>query len=473
MAPLTRRDMLAGLMGAPLAAPAAAQRPNVLFLAVDDLNDWVEGFGGHPQTVTPNIERLARRGVRFERAYCQAPMCNPSRASLMTGLRPSTTGVYENDDTWRDGAPDAVTLPEYFMQHGYRAIGTGKIFHGKQTQVSCFHEYYTGDTPEGDSKSEKPPGGPKVPKVKIDWGGNLLDDEETEDYRIGKYAIDVLGRKHAQPFFLACGFHKPHLPWYVPKKYFDRFPPDKVKLPEYFDGDLKDVPASAIRKQAVEAHRRIVEAGKWREAVAAYLACINYTDANVGRVLDALDRSPYRDNTFVFLWGDHGWHLGEKQHWQKFTLWERSCRAPFLVAGPGVKQGVACRRVVEFLDMYPTLAGLCGLPAKEKIEGTSIAPLLRDPSRPWDRPAITSNGPEKITVRTERWRYTRYRDGEELFDHGQDPSEWTNLASKPGMEQVKRELAGLLPARIAPPGCRSWDKLPPEEKARLRGKPRG
>lgn len=454
---VNRRHFLAA---AGIAVFAQPKRPNVLFIPIDDLNDWVEDFGGHVQTVTPNIHKLALRSLRFQNAYCQAPMCNPSRASLLSGLRPTTTGVYENDHTWRDALSTTETLTEYFMRHGYRVEGAGKIFHSKQTDFGAFHAYGKEADPEQN-------GGKK--KDKFDFGPIDYPEEQMPDYQTASYGVEFLNRKHDQPFFLAVGLIKPHLAWNVPKKHFDKFADMDVKLPPYLADDLADVPKSAVRQQAVKTHKSITGKGRWQAAVAAYLACINYADEQAGRVLDALDKSPYRDNTIVVLWGDHGWHLGEKDHWQKFTLWERSCRAPFVLHVPGMKSaGRDCRRVVEFLDMYPTLVELCGLPKKEGIEGVSLRPLIDNPEAKWDRPAITSNGADKITVRTARWRYTRYADGEELYDEVNDPNEWTNLASKPDHAAVKKELAALLPAQINTKIPRSWDELSVAEKQKYR-----
>jgi len=475
---MSRRQWLAATTGVVARAQTGARRPNVLFIAVDDLNDWVGAFGGHPQSRTPNIDRLAARGVRFDRAYCQAPLCNPARASLLTGLRPTTTGIYDNDQAWRDGAAGVVTLPEYFRANGYHVAGAGKIFHASQTDYSAFDEYFKTPAylrPEG-ARKEKTPGAkpakdPAGGEGKIQWGAFEASEENEADTQVAKWSAGILGRAHGKPLFLACGFIRPHLPWFAARKYFERFPPERTVLPEYLDHDLDDVPRSAVRPQAVRDHERITGAGKWKEAVAAYLACVNYADECVGRLMAALDNSRYRDNTIVVLWGDHGWHLGEKRHWRKFTLWERSCRAPLTVMAPGVtRAGGVCRRPVEFLDLYPTLADLCGLPANPKVEGRSIRPLLANPDAPWDHGAITSNGPDHISVRTGRWRYTRHPDGEELYDHNSDPNEWTNLASRAEHRPLMRDLAALLPRHASRKELRHFDKLPESEKARLRGR---
>ncbi len=456
---MNRRDFLGALGAAPLLGQGA-RKPNVLMIPVDDLNDWIGPLGGHPQTVTPNLDKLAARGVTFRRAYCQAPMCNPSRASLMTGLRPSTTSVYGNDDVWRDGAPDALTMPQYFRKSGYAVAGGGKTFHGSQNDAASWDAYYTFEGFVHPSKT--PVNG--IPKAgHFDWSPIDVPDEETADTKLAKWTAGLLGREHQKPLFLACGFYRPHLPWYVPKKYFDRFPPDKVELPKVLENDLDDVPKSAIRN--LRDHDNVTSTKQWNKAVASYLACISYADANIGRVLDALDRGPNRDNTIVVLWSDHGWQLGEKQQWRKFTLWERSCRVAMIVAAPGIsKAGTQCDRTVELLDIYPTLTDLCGLPAKNDLEGRSLRPLLADASAKWDKPAVTSDGPDKISVRTERWRYSKFPDGEELYDHDADPREWTNLATKPESAAVKKQLAALLPARIERKKLRRWSQLPQAEK---------
>ena len=460
----TRREWLGGALAAYVGAQTIGPRPNVLFLAVDDLNDWVGALGGHPQTVTPNMDRLAGRGVTFQRAYCQAPMCNPSRASLMTGLRPSTTGIYRNGDVWRDGAAGAVTLPQHFMRNGYAVLGGGKIFHGTQNEAASWQAYYNF---EGFLHPPKTPVN-GIPKAgHFDWSPLDVKDEDTADTRLAMWAGDFLRREHKQAFFLACGFYRPHLPWYAPRAYFEKFPEDSIQLPVVLENDLADVPKSAIR--SLRDHDNVTSTKQWKRAVASYLACIHYADANIGRVLEALAAGPNRGNTIVVLWSDHGWQLGEKQQWRKFTLWERSCRAVLSIAAPAVSRpGGRCGRTVELLDLYPTLIDLCGLPPRNELEGRSLRPLLEEPDAPWDKPAITSDGPDKVSVRTERWRYSRFPDGEELYDHDADPHEWHNLAAKPEYATFKRELAALLPANPSRKILRNWAELADEEKNLLR-----
>lgn len=459
---ISRRNALKSLALA-AAAPAviaAERRPNVLFLAVDDLNDWIGALAGHPQTVTPNIDGLARQGVNFRRAYCQAPMCNPSRASLMTGLRPTTSGVYQNSDLWRDALPDAVTLPQYFMKNGYAVLGGGKTFHGSQNDAASWQAY------RNFGGFVHPPNTPvnKIPNAgHFDWSPIDVPDEETAGTRLAMWASEFLRREHKQPFFLACGFYRPHLPWYAPKKYFDKFPEGSINLPPVLENDLDDVPKSAMRSQ--RDHDNVTSTGQWKKAVASYLACINFADANVGRVLDAFQRSPHLENTIVVLWTDHGWQLGEKRQWRKFTLWERSCHVPMMMTAPGVtKPAQQCERTVELLDIYPTLVDLCGLPEKTGLDGRNLRPLLRDPAAAWDKPAITSLGPDKTSVRTERWRYSRYPDGEELYDHANDPNEWRNLAGDPKLQGQKEKLAALLPRNPSRKKVKSWNDVPVEER---------
>ncbi len=430
------------------AAQPAGSRPNVLFVAIDDLRDWTGFLAGHPDVKTPNLDRLAQRSIKFTRAYCAAPACNPSRASLLTGLRPSTTGVYHNNQPWRPALPNAVTLPEHFMAAGYHVAGGGKIFHGGTNDHKYWHEYF-------DQRKDPQPANTPVNGIRnaqhFDWGPVDVDDDAMSDYQVVSWAQKFLASKQEKPFFLAVGLYRPHLPWYVPKKYFDKFPLESVKLPEVKEDDLDDVPEAGRKMARPEGdHRRVLESKNWEKAVQGYLASIAFADAQIGRLLDALESSPYADNTLIVLWGDHGWHLGEKQHWRKFALWEEATRVPLLVSLPGQKSGQECPRTVNLVDLYPTLIELCNLPAKE-LDGVSLVPLLKNPQAPWDRPSLTTHGRNNHAVRSERWRYIRYADGsEELYDHEQDPKEWKNLAGDPQYSQIKASLAKYLPQTNAP-----------------------
>jgi arylsulfatase A-like enzyme len=269
-----------------------------------------------------------------------------------------------------------------------------------------------------------------------------------DDHKVSVWTAEKLQQSYDKPFFMACGFFRPHLPWYVPRKYFAMYPEDKVTLPEVNANDLDDVPAIGKRMANPDRdHKKVLEHKQWRKAVQGYLASISFVDTCVGRVLDALDKSPHAKNTIIVLWGDHGWHLGEKLHWRKFALWEEATHAPLLMVAPGItKPEGRCPRTVSFADIYPTLCDLCGFAKPEQLEGVTLTPLLKNPKAKWDRPALTTHGRLNHTVRTEKWRYIRYSDGgEELYDREKDPLEWTNLAGKPQYAKVKAELAGWLP----------------------------
>jgi len=442
---------------AALGQAARKDKPNVLFMAIDDLNDWVGCLGGHPDVKTPNLDRLAQRGVLFTNAHCSAPACNPSRASLMTGILPSTSGVYHNPDPWRESPvlEGAVTIPQHFMAHGYRAVGGGKIYHGAFPDPASWQEYFP-DQKKNKPDDPMPDGRPLngIPKTAhFDWGPVDAEDKDMGDWKVADWAIGELKKKHEDPFFLACGFFRPHLPWYVPQKYFDMYPADKVTLPNVKEDDLDDVPPIGKRMARPEGdHRKVIEHNQWRKAVQAYLASISFTDACVGRVIDGLDSSEHKDNTIVILWSDHGWHLGEKLHWRKFSLWEEATHNVLMMVVPGVtKAGQRCGRPVSMLDIYPTLIELCGLRSRSELQGRSLVPLLKDPAAEWDRPALTTHGKDNHSLRTERWRYIRYSDGtEELYDHSKDEMEWQNLSGDPQYAQVKQRLARWLPKTNVP-----------------------
>jgi hypothetical protein len=430
-----------------MASAAPAARPNVLFIAVDDLNHWVGYLGRNPQTKTPNIDRLARMGVAFRHAYCAVPACEPARGAMLGGRRPWTTGLYSNGDKWKTILPEGQGFTAPFLRAGYRVSGAGKIYHGDQYFPSEWTEYMDSRglsaTGAGVGKND----GFHEP-MKHD-----LKDEDLMDWHTVNYCIERLNRQSDQPFLVACGLHKPHLPFTVPRKYYDLFPLEGIQLPPYKADDLADVPPAGVRMAKPGGdHAQFLRDGNWKNAIQSYLATIAYTDMNIGRLLDALDRSPQRDNTIIVFWGDHGWSLGEKDHWRKFALWEEPTRAPFIVVAPGVtRPGGMSSRPVDFMCVYPTLCELAGLPVPAHVEGRSIVPLLRDPQAPWELPAMTTHGYMNHTVRTEGWRYIRYADGsEELYDEARDPYEWTNLALKPEHAATKAQLAKWLPTTNAP-----------------------
>ncbi len=450
----------------------ANERPNVLFLAVDDMKDWVNCLGGYEGTVyTPNTDRLAARGVLFTNAHCPSPKCAPSRTAILTGFRPSTTGFYDNSHWWYPNLPDIVTIPAYFRRQGYLSVGAGKIFHHTAgnhppNQWDDFQRLLFRDDPwfRGSklnypwSKHGPYPEGFPLSGVdglghENDWGSLKLDEPDYDDSRSARYAVRFLQRAHEKPFFLACGLFRPHLPWYVPASYFDLYPLDRIAVPEAPENDLDDLPKAAkiLAKSRRNDLVRIRQAGKWKHAIRAYLASISYADAQLGRVLDALDASAYANNTFVILWSDHGWHLGEKQHWHKSTLWEEATRVPFIIAGPTVTPS-RCERPVNLLDLFPTLNELCGLPAIATHDGVSLGPLLRDPQEDWNRPSIIEYQLGNVAVRSDRYRYIRYHDGgEEFYDLVEDPKEWRNLTGDPDFAEAKSKLVPWATSKWAEP----------------------
>ncbi|MBN2477138.1 MAG: sulfatase [Pirellulales bacterium] len=451
MATVSAAALLPGNAGA---WAAEAAKPNVLFIAVDDLNDWTTFLGGYPGVKAPNLDRLARRGTFFTRAYCSAPACNPSRASLLCGIRPSTSGVYFNSNPWRVQMPDAVTLPQHFMAHGYKVHGAGKIFHGGFKDPQSWQVYF--DRPGDPVPRARPTNG--IPDTThFDWGPVDVDDDAMGDTRVTDFGVKFLAEEHEKPFFLAVGLFRPHLPWYVPRKYFDQYPVADVVLPDVKEDDLDDVPPLGVKMARPDGdHAKVLRHKQWEKAVQGYLASITYADGQIGRLLRALDDGPHANRTIIVLWADHGWHLGEKLHWRKFTLWEEAGRVPLIFVVPGLTRAeTKCERTVSLLDIYPTLADLCRLPVGEHLEGKSLKPLLEDPAAEWDRPVVTTHGRNNHGVRSERWRYIRYRDGsEEFYDHQNDPMEWINLAGDPKAESGKKKLAAWLPKVNAAEGPR-------------------
>lgn len=458
-----------GAGGVPANLPATSQRPNVLFIAIDDQNDWIGSLGGHPNAATPNMDALAERGVLFTNAHAQAPLCGPSRSSLLTGLYPTTSGIYLHiDDREVSDANDAtratLSIPEYFASHGYRTMGFGKIWHGNDLG-NTFQEYgerhdWFGPTPD-ERINYDPTKGPNYDghgSTGTDWGAYPERDEQTSDYKYASAAIERLQQDQEAPFFLAVGFVRPHVPWYVPQPWLDRHPIEGIETPPYLPGDLADVPEVARRMAfmpPMPTTEYLKERGQWGEMIRAYLASTTWTDHQVGRVLRALEQSPYADNTIVVLFSDHGYHLGEKDRVAKMSLWERDTHVPLVIAGPGVSGGVRSTRPVGLIDLYPTLLELTGLPANGRNEGRSLVPLIRDPDRAWPHPAISMFGPRNVSVRSEEFRYTRYEDGsEEFYDHRTDPNEWRNLAygGNPGSATAAEmeRLRAFIPENPAP-----------------------
>lgn len=465
---ITRRELLGGALAS--AAFGKDQRPNVLFLAVDDMNDWVGCLGGYPGVRTPNIDALAKRGVLFRNTHCASPLCNPSRVALLTGLRPSTTGIYNNEQYWRPNLPGVVSLPGYFKQNGYHAAGVGKIFHHvagfnspgewDEFQLQVFDDpwYRRTEWYPWTKKEPNPPGHPfnglKNFQGEFDWGVLPKAESEYGDMKAVDWAGRFFERRHDKPFFLAAGLWHPHIPMFSPQRYFDMYPEGDVRIPIVPEDDLDDIPEAGKKMAAFrrDEHERIVREGKWREAVRAYLAAISFADAMVGRILASLAGSAHASNTIIVFWSDNGWHLGEKKHWHKSTLWQRSTHVPMIIAGPGVREpGKDRGQPVNLLDLYPTLVEMCGLPHRSQLEGTSLVPLLRNPNARRN-PTVSTYLPGNHAVRDEKFRYIRYADGsEELYDSVNDPNEFHNLAGQPKYERQKKELAKWAPQTNAEP----------------------
>jgi len=434
-----------------------ADRRNVLFIAVDDLASTL-GCYGDVLAVTPHIDRLASRGVRFDRAYNQLPLCNPTRASVMTGLRPDEIKVYDLDRHFREELPDVVTLSQRFIEADYFVGRVGKIYHYNvpaSIGTDGFDDppsWQLTINPKGRDKDEEHLIFNAEPHRKISaalsWLAAEGEDTEQTDGMIATEAIRLLKENRDKPFFIAAGFFRPHTPYVAPKKYFDMYPLEKVRLPYSPEGDREDIPVAAFAHNCPVPHYGLDEL-TLRKAMQAYYACVSFVDVQVGRILLELERLGLEENTIVVLWSDHGYHLGEHGGvWQKRTLFEEAARAPLIVRAPGMKgNGQSCRRVVEFVDIYPTVLETAGLPVPEGLAGRSLKPLLEDPLAAWDGAAVTQilrpaddRLPEPVmgcSIRTERWRYTEWdegRSGVELYDHRGDPMEFNNLAIEPNAE---------------------------------------
>ena len=443
---------------------AQEKKPNVLFIAIDDLNDWVGPLKGHPQVQTPHMDRLAKRGVTFTNAHCQAPVCNPSRTSLMLGLRPSLTGVYGLAPWFRnvESLKDQVSLAQYFEKADYKTMAGGKIYHGGKRGREKEFQVWGPNAGVGAKPAQKIVDTPSKNPL-VDWGVFPHRDEDKGDWKVASWAVDQLGQEQPEPFFLAVGFFLPHVPCYATQKWFDLYPEDSVQMPPYIGYDRDDLPrfASYMHWDLPEPRLSwLKQAKEWKPLVRAYLATVSFVDSQVGRVLDALDASGEADNTIIVLWSDHGWHLGEKGISGKNTLRERSTRVPLIFAGPGIQEGQSCNEPAELLDLYPTLTELCGLPPKEGLHGHSLTPQLKNPATKRDWPAITTHNPHNHSVVTTQWRYIRYADGsEELYNIKEDPNEWANLASVPGHEGIKAELRQWLPGVNRPPAPGSAHRI--------------
>jgi arylsulfatase A-like enzyme len=446
-----------GVLAATATADADEKRPDVVFIIVDDLNDWVGCLGGHPDAKSPHIDALADSGMLFSQAYCNSPQCRPSRTSLLTGVYPFKTGTYFNAKDRNETKVTTPTIQQFFMDSGYRVASGGKVFHGNPGKV--------GDSLFAKPRDPKPPKGEdnfNAMRAPNDGYALIVADEEMSDYKIASWATEQWQTVTDKPLFMSVGFFRPHRPLQVPKPWFDKFPLASIRRPAEPDGgdDWADMPEFARRLARTHAHKPlhkglsdheyIVANDEWDATIRAYHASIAFVDRQIGRFVQQLTKNPRGRETYVILVSDHGWHLGEKKHWCKGAIWEQTTHIPFIVRGPGVQPGSKCTQPVSLIDVYPSLVDLAGLENPAWLDGTSIKPQLTEPSshRP---PAISSYGEGNTSIRTERWRYIRYEDGsEELYDHRVDPNEWTNLANQPAHEATKGNLAKTIPKNQHP-----------------------
>ena len=446
---------------------AQNEKPNVLLISIDDLNDWVGYLGGHPKVQTPNMDKLAANGVGFTNAHVQAAICNPSRTSLLTGLRPTTTGVYALGPWIRtvEGYEDVVTLPQYFEKNGYVTMSTGKTYHDAYPPKEDRRDgpeftkwgFHGGFYPRPEEPFVKATGHPLV-----DWGVFPEKDSQQDDWKVTDWAIEQLKNPPKdKPFFLAVGIRHPHVPLFASQKWFDLYPEDDYLLPVVRGDDRDDIPPFAwyLHWNLPEPRLAWLQMhNEWKPKVRAYLASVSFADMLVGRLLDALEKEGLADNTIVVLFSDHGYHLGTKNISGKNTLWHETTRVPFIFYGPGISEkGKTSDAPVELLDLFPTLCNLTGLPEKQGLEGHSLVPLLKNVNHKREWPAICTHGPDNNVVITEQWRFIQYADGSrELYNRDEDPYEWHNLAIKEGYKHIMEKLAGFLPESAAPaPGSKT------------------
>lgn len=443
--------------------PELIRHPNVLFISLDDMNDWVGSLAGHDQTITPSLDQFAKSGVNFTQNYTPSPGCNPSRSALLTGLHTFNSGMYSNYQDWRDvpKLQEVQTIGQHFRGSGYYTAGAGKIFHYGQVDTLGWDDYYpsiTDPMPQEVFPETRPANMPpfKYMYNMFDWGGLPITDEEMGDFEAINFISQQLNKEHDKPFFLAAGIYRPHLPWYVPQKYFDKFPLESIKKPKLKENDASDLGpvAREIITRGGNYHKHVLEADQWEKAIQGYLASIAFADEMVGRLLQALEESPYANNTIVVVWSDHGWQLGEKEHWRKFALWENVIRTVLMIKVPegiekmpeGSANGVATSNLTSLLDIYPTLVDLCNLPQRRDFDGVSLRTMLANPREKVSRPIITTYDFGSYSIRYENWHYIKYiDDSEELYNLEEDPEEWHNLALDSSFVNTKNQLAGFIP----------------------------
>ncbi|MFB9057367.1 sulfatase [Mariniflexile ostreae] len=441
---MKRNLLLCLVIGAFCQLCYAQKKPNILFISVDDLNDFPAYANRYEGAITPNLDKLANQGTVFNKAYSQYAVCGPSRASVMSGFYPHRLSGSLNDDEVVQESTKTLgseLMHTWFRKNGYKTLAVGKILHGHLPDGTLDDSGGRGLFSSGLGKLQR---NWHQNGTMTDWAKGPETDEQMSDYQAANWAVNELGKKHDKPFFLMVGFLRPHNPWYVPKKWWDMYDRDKINLPPYKKDDLDDIPKQGLKniKDQMPRTEWAIETDQRKSIVHSYLASITFVDHQIGKVIDALEASEYSDNTIIVLWSDHGYHMGEKNTFQKATLWERSTHVPLMFAGNGVPKGKSSDRVVSLLDIYPTLLEMSGLPKNLENEGRSLVPLIKEPSTIWPYPSVTGYGKDNYAVQDERNHYIQYADGtEELYDHKNDPNEWTNLAGKSKLAKIKAELA--------------------------------
>ena len=457
---MRRLLLLLVILASATAAHGAPKPLNVLFIAIDDLNDYPTIMRNYPGIKTPHMEKFAKSALQFTRAYCPGTMCNPSRSAILSGVAPYRSGIYANGQAWTKSKllTSVKTLPQAFRDSGFHSMGCGKLYHSKPTPAQWQAMW---DDDEGGSGTFAPNKQPNPIPASIErpklFNYGVVDQSEVSDFQLLQFAQMRLGATYDKPFFMAHGIRYPHNPWVVPQRFLDLYPDEGFSFPPpgYRDGDLDDLPPIAHEYAHNPVNRAALhKAGHWRPLVRHYMASISAADEVFGRVIEALDNSPHKDNTIVVVWADHGFHMGEKEHFAKYALWEQTTSVLFMVRVPGMtRAGGTCERTVSLQDIYPTLVELCGLKDPgHKLDGRSLAPLLKNAKTPWPHPALTTHRQNDYALRDERFRYIRYHDGsEEFYDHEKDPFEFTNIAAEASIAAAKKKLAAHLPAESTPP----------------------
>ena len=452
------------------------EKPNILMIAIDDMKNWVGAWKG--LAMTPNIDKLASEGVQFTNAYCAVPACNPSRPALMTGQRPETTGQYTNAGNFRErpGGMERITIPQFLAQYGYTTTAAGKLFHhnrglGKDpkplSDPISWQEQWVGNVGTGghqdyliNNRWAKWHNG-EIKKYIADTMGNdglnyigkfgvwgPIDDskEECADWQMTEFCADFLSKEHDKPFMLACGIFRPHSPQLAPKEYFDMYPLEDIVLPELPNDDMDDIPEIAKENWSSPFVELVKEKHQLKNAIQGYLACMTFADDCVGNLLNALENSRYKDNTIIVFWTDHGWQLGHKNRWEKFSLWKQATNSPMIIKVPGKYSGTVVDQAVSFIDIYPTIAELAGLDKPDYLEGVSLLPLMKNPSHEREIPAIITYPGNNHSIVYKNWNYIHYEDGsEELYDHSKDPEEFTNLITNEDYIDIVQKLKSFIP----------------------------